>query len=375
MRGGVLAAPLAALYGAALAARAALYQRGWLHSERAAVPVISVGNIVAGGTGKTPMVALTARILRDAGLRPVVVSRGYRGRRSQDPMVVSGRRGLVTGVTARQAGDEPVMLSGLLPGIPVVVARRRAEGAALAVTRFGAGCIVLDDGFQHLALQRDLDVVLLDAASPLDSGRLLPAGLLREGPAALARADAVLFSGPDPPSPGEAERVLELLRAGTPVFSLRCEPTLLVDGGGRARPVSDLEDSRVVAFAGIARPERFLRSLRKLGAQVESFRTFSDHHAYSIQEIQEILTEVSRRDPDLLITTEKDLARLKGSASGARIHGAAPVALRVEAFLREKEMAAFRNLLFSSAGAASPPTPPAGAPGEDLREEPTGERA
>lgn len=353
MRGGILAAPLAAAYGAIVATRSALYGRGWIRSVRAPVPVISVGNIVAGGTGKTPMVAMTARLLRDAGMRPVVVSRGYRGRRDEDPLVVSTTDGAVHGVTSGQAGDEPVMLAGLLPGIPVVVARRRAEGASLAVTRFAAGCIVLDDGFQHLALRRDLDLVLLDAARPLDSGRLLPAGLLRERPSALMRADVVILSGSGGPLPGAAGLVRSRTRPGTPIFHLAFEPTMLVDPEGRARPVSLLAGRRVVAFAGIARPARLRASIEELGAEVVRFVAFPDHHAYGPGDTAGILEDVERHGPDLLVTTEKDLARLRGTPAGSRLRGASPVALRIEACMPAPELSSFRSILIKASGGAA----------------------
>ena len=367
-----LLAPLSAAYGAAVAARTALYRRGWLRSARAGVPVISVGNLAAGGTGKTPLVALVARILRDAGMSPAIVSRGYGGRRREDPLVVSEGRGPNPGVTAAQAGDEPVMLARCLGDVMIVVARKRAEGARLAAERLGARCIVLDDGFQHLALQRDLDLVLLDAEDPLDDGRLLPSGLLREGPEALARADALIFTGSHGPDAGrrsipgrlagmadtDSGPLERWTRPGTASFHATMEPTLVVsardvDPAVRSGPESLtsawLAGMRVVAFAGIARPLRLVEDLRRLGAEVVSFLSHPDHHVFTRSDVEEILERVRRLEPEVLLTTEKDVARLKGSPLGDRLIEEGLVALRVEPIFAATEMAAFSDLILSAA--------------------------
>jgi tetraacyldisaccharide 4'-kinase len=317
--------------------------------------VISVGNLVAGGTGKTPFTALVARVLRDAGFRPAVVSRGYGGRRKVDPLIVADEGGPVADVTALQAGDEPVMLGHLLEGIPVVVSRRRSDGASLAISRFGARCVVLDDGFQHLALERNLDLVLLDGEEPLGNGSLLPAGLLRESPSALARADVIVFSGglgPRDAGGSEARGIVERwIRPDTPVFHLWSEPALIVEGsGGTPRPVGWLRGHSVVAFAGIARPERFRLNLESLGARILSFVAFPDHHPIRETEARRVLAEVKSHGPDLLITTEKDMARVEGTPQGARLRQEGLAALRVEAFLRQEDRAPFREILFAAAG-------------------------
>ncbi|HKY32708.1 MAG TPA: tetraacyldisaccharide 4'-kinase, partial [Candidatus Polarisedimenticolia bacterium] len=165
--------PLWPLYAAAVAARGALYDAGWLRAARAAAPVISIGNLTAGGSGKSPMAAWAASAMARRGLRPAVVSRGYGGSYAGRAAVVSAGDGPL--LDAAAAGDEPVMLARRLPGVPVIVARRRRDGAALACARFASRCIILDDGFQHRALARDLDIVMIDADDPFGNGRLLPA--------------------------------------------------------------------------------------------------------------------------------------------------------------------------------------------------------
>ncbi len=341
-------APLAAAYAAAVSVRTTLYSRGWLSRARAAVPVISIGNIAVGGTGKTPLVAMAARLLKEAGLRPAIVSRGYGGRRSVDPLVVSGDSGADLGVTAASAGDEPVMLGRCLPGVPVIVARRRSEGAALAIARFGAGCVLLDDGFQHLSLHRDLDVVLLDERHPLGTGRLLPAGVLREPPAALERADAIVLSGEGGDPAKTRERLAAHVRPGTPYFGFRTEPTLILRDGVEPQPAGSIAGRRVVAFAGIARPERLRASLEALGARVVEFLPFPDHHVFGQGDLRRILGAAKRGSPELLVTTEKDLVRIEASAA-AFLREAGLAALRVEGVLFGNERAPFREMLVTAA--------------------------
>jgi len=346
-------APLAAAYGAAVSARAALYRRGWLRTRRAGVPVISVGNLAAGGTGKTPIVALVSGLLHEAGLAPAVISRGYGGRRDKDPMVVSDGAGESLRATAAEAGDEPVMLARALPGVPVVVARRRAEGAQLAVERFAARSLVLDDGFQHLALARDLDLVILDAVAPLDDGRLLPSGFLRERPEALRRAGAVILaraagadgSGDDS---GHDEAIGGWLRPATPVFHAEFRPRDLIDAEGKEiHPAGWLEGRRVAAFAGIARPGRFERTLSALDAVTEEFVTFSDHHVYTEPEARRLADLAGRCEA--LVTTEKDLCRLAGTRPGGILAQAGVLALRGRACVAAGEEDAFRDLVVSTA--------------------------
>ena len=352
-------APFSAAYGAAVSARAAMYRRGWLRCESAAVPVISIGNLAAGGTGKTPVVELVARLLHEAGHSPAIISRGYGGRRSQDPLTVSDGSGSEPAVGPAEAGDEPVMLARALPHVPVIVARRRANGASLAVSRYGARSLVLDDGFQHLALARDLDLVLLDAARPFDNGRLLPSGFLREPPAALARAGALILSGAAGPAPassnggsaGEAG-LREWLRPGTPVFHCEFRPIELTGPGAAAgRPLEWLRGRRIVAFAGIARPERFARMLRELHAATEEFIAFPDHHVYSPADADRLASRLRETGADALLTTEKDLARLTGSDASRRLEAAGLLALRGQAVMNPQEASHFTEVILEAARA------------------------
>ncbi|MGH7376234.1 MAG: tetraacyldisaccharide 4'-kinase, partial [Candidatus Methylomirabilales bacterium] len=182
-------------YGTAVVARTAAYRARLLATHRVPCPVVSVGNLTAGGTGKTPCVIFLARHLQQHGFRPAILLRGYGRRGGTGLLVASAGQGLL--VPAAEAGDEASLLAEVLPGVPVILAADRVRGAEVALSRCGADLLILDDGYQHLRLQRDLDILLLDARSPFGSGALLPRGLLREPPAAADRADLVILTRAD----------------------------------------------------------------------------------------------------------------------------------------------------------------------------------
>ena len=307
----VLLLPLAPLYAAAVKLRAAAYRRGALTSTRATVPVISVGNLTFGGTGKTPMVAALVRDLVARGRRPAVLTRGY-GRRGRAALTLLGPD---AGVPAEIAGDEPLVLSAALPGVPVVVDSNRVRGAARAVAG-GSDVVVLDDGFQHLALERDLDIVLVDAGDPWGGGRMPPRGRLREPLEALRRASAVVVT--KLPVDGweavlaEIGARVEQLAPGLPVMGARLRPSGLSSPDGVEEP-SVLNGRRVLAFAGLARPEGFLDTLEELGAELAGFLPFRDHHRYSDAEVARLIEEARRLDA-LPVTTAKDGVKLPAEA-------------------------------------------------------------
>jgi tetraacyldisaccharide 4'-kinase len=309
---------LSPLYAGAVALRGRLYDAGWLRVERIDARVISVGNLVAGGSGKSPMVALIARALAGMGLPPAVVSRGYGGGYAGPCLVVSDGSGPLVG--AEQAGDEPVMLASQLVGIPVIVARRRIAGAELAVARFAARCVVLDDGFQHRRLARDLDVLLLDERSPFGNGRLLPAGPLREPPEAMERAGVLVATGVAEAGETDGTALLEAAARycpSAPVFHARTRPIDLIDVASRSSVALDrLRGARTVCFAGIANPTRFFLDAAAGGAEVAGSLRFPDHHRFGPADLKLVQRTASRARADLILTTEKDLARLAGPAGG-----------------------------------------------------------
>ncbi|MCG6893867.1 MAG: tetraacyldisaccharide 4'-kinase [Desulfobacteraceae bacterium] len=306
------------IYGRAVLFRCDGYASGRFATRTLPCFVISVGNLTVGGTGKTPMTTYLARTLQHLGYRPAVVSRGYGGRRRHGTAVAGdGRRPLLT---ADQVGDEPCMMANSLTGIPVVVGRNRYDAGLLALRTFAVNILVLDDAFQHLSLERDLDIVMLNQQRPLGNGHLLPRGTLREPATGLRRADAVVFTRDG----SESRRsVGALLSENTARFDARRHPEvyervchgaarnpMTLPNGLLPRPTSWLSGRRVAAFSGIADNKRFSDSLLSLGCEILSFRGFPDHHRYETEELHGIAATASAVSADLVVTTEKDYARI-----------------------------------------------------------------
>jgi len=248
--------------------------------------VICVGNLTAGGTGKTPVAIAIARALQARGAKVAFLSRGYGGTEVGPQLVDKARH------TARDVGDEPLLLANVAP---TVIARDRAEGARLAVSR-GADVIVMDDGHQNFAVRKDFSLVVVDSKCPFGNGRVLPAGPLRERPKqGLKRADAIVIVGDGAP-PSLQEITLPSLR-------VRIEPD----------NAAVVKGKRVLAFAGIGQPQRFFDTLRALTNDLVETRTFDDHHTYTADEIAAI-ESVAQREQVLPVTTEKDWVRLPPEA-------------------------------------------------------------
>jgi tetraacyldisaccharide 4'-kinase len=299
---------LSGLYGRVTSLRRAWYTRHPDRQRRLDRPVISVGNLVAGGSGKTPVVAALAALLRDNGERPAILSRGYGRRQAADGVVVvsSGSELLAD---AEQSGDEPYMLARLLPAVPVLVSPDRYLAGRLAERRFGCSLHILDDGFQHLQLARDVDVVVMSRAD-LDE-KLLPSGRLREPIDVVRLADAVLVAGSDEDAGAIGRYVISLFATHGRVPNI----VRVVPEYGAPRLVGSGEPAsgkRVIAVAGIARPERFSAALRTLGYDVAREMRFRDHHWFTSRDIEKIERTALEAGADLVITTEKDAARLDG---------------------------------------------------------------
>lgn len=322
----------AALYGAAVRLRGLGYDLGLLPVHHLPAAVVSVGNLAVGGTGKTPTTLYLARLLAGHGRRPAILSRGYRGGHAAGP----GRRGvpLVVGdggpeplASPEVAGDEPVLLARRA-GVPVVVCPDRVAAGRLAIDRFGADTLLLDDGFQHRRLARDLDLVLVDARVGLGGERLLPAGPLREPPAALGRAHLVLLT--KVPKSGNRDGLLQRIRALAPraaVFTARYRPVALGPLAGSRSPLEagarPLGGQQVAALSGLADPVSFHDLLRDLGAADVVPLPFPDHHAYGPADYRRIVEAAS--GAGAVVTTEKDAVKL----DPARLGPAAPLVLEV----------------------------------------------
>ncbi|MCX5837849.1 MAG: tetraacyldisaccharide 4'-kinase [Deltaproteobacteria bacterium] len=290
-------------YGAAVALRNHLYDRELLRPMKLPCLVVSVGNLTVGGTGKTPTVILLAALLKEHGYRPAVLSRGYGGHAKASVNVVSDGKRVILGW--REAGDEPVLIAGALPGIPVLTGPKRSLTGKAAVERFGADILVLDDAFQHRSLFRDIDIVLVDAARPFANGFLLPRGPLREPPQALRRAGILLQTGD-----ADHEEPLREVASLQSFRGIRRPRELVEAATGRVSSPAALRGQKVFAFAGIGSPEAFRRGLTALGAKVVSLQAFPDHHPYGRSDIEALRRLAAESGAARIVTTEKDGVRL-----------------------------------------------------------------
>lgn len=305
---------LALPYALVMRARAAGYRHGLLRTHRLPVPVISVGNLTTGGTGKTPTVAWLARRLLSRGLRVAVLSRGYGGSAEGEIRIVSDGTRLLS--PPAEAGDEPCLLAATVPGLLVVTGADRYRAGLFALERLRPDLFILDDGFQHQRLGRDLDILLLDGRRPFGNGRTLPAGLLREPVCAARRADLALSTRCDAATPRPA------LPAAIPWCASRHRLTGLVPlAGGELQPFSTLAGTPFVACAGIAEPAGFFASLSAAGATPAATVAFPDHAAYGAAELAELERALATVGAECLVTTAKDGVKLAagGYAGDCRI--------------------------------------------------------
>ncbi|MBN1941952.1 MAG: tetraacyldisaccharide 4'-kinase [Phycisphaerae bacterium] len=297
--------PIGAAYGLAMHCRRTAYRNGWLRSEGTAAPVICVGNLTVGGTGKTPMVAWLVGQLQSAGRRPAILTRGYKA--------VAGQ------------SDEAALLAKLT-AVPVIANADRLSAARQAQAD-GADVLVMDDGFQHLRLRRDFNIVLFDATNPFGGGfwpgAPLPAGRMRESLRALADAHAVVLTRSDLIPPERLADLWSRLAERAPKALLATaehKPTAVIDPAGRSRPVDILAGRKVFLFCGLGNPEGFLRTAELLRADVVGVRRLGDHAHYTPKILRGLLAEAKRLGANLLLTTQKDGVKLPTEPTDPPIH-------------------------------------------------------
>jgi len=295
-------------YGMASRFRLWFYSRGLLKRKSLPGFVISVGNLTAGGTGKTPAVAMLARWALGKGYRVAILSRGYRGKYNDKVLEVSDGSNIKAG--PMETGDEPYLLANKLSRIPLIISKRRYLAGLFAHEKFGCDFFILDDGFQHLELKRDLDIVLIDAENPFGNGHLLPQGPLREPVSQLARADAFILTRVGP----HGHKVPDLLTgkfSSTPVFCANHMPSEIVfPCSNEVHEPGFIKGKPVLGFAGIARPEMFRESLVGLGADVVYFKGFKDHYQFKSDDMQALIQTKKRVGAQYILTTEKDWMRI-----------------------------------------------------------------
>jgi tetraacyldisaccharide 4'-kinase len=305
--------PLSGLYGAAMKARRALYQRGLFHLHKIGVPVISVGNITTGGTGKTPLVEWIARALAQQQKRVCILTRGYGRQHPGSRVLVSNGSEIFS--DTRETGDEPLLLAEKLKGEAAVICDTdRVAAARWATENLGANLFILDDGFQHLRLARDYDIVAIDATNPWGNRLLLPAGNLRESPRQLARADCIVITRAHDVAQTEAlKSEIDQLSKGCPVFlsRMRIGGLRILGNLKEGGPAENLRSVPVAAFCGVGNPESFFAQLRRDGYTLCHTRVFSDHHYYTQEEINALVSQSSARGAHALLTTAKDEVKLR----------------------------------------------------------------
>ncbi|MBR2838744.1 MAG: tetraacyldisaccharide 4'-kinase [Kiritimatiellae bacterium] len=306
------------VFGAVVGVRDFLYRVGLMRRHPLGIQVISIGNVTAGGTGKTPVTEIFARTLAAEGRKVAILSRGYRRKEApwwrrmftqviDPPLVVSDGRHVL--LDSAVGGDEPYMLASNLPGVAVVVDRNRVKAGRYAVKRLGCNTLILDDGFQYQKLKHSIEVVLVDATNPFGNGNLLPRGILREPARRLKRADIIFLTK----CRGDVSAVRdEVRRYNRTAEIVECNhtPKLLRDVWSREEfPLSWLQGKTTCTLSGIASPKGFENSLRRLGARVVWCERYADHHRYDSSEILYALNRTADMGADALVTTEKDAVR------------------------------------------------------------------
>ena len=295
----------AALYRIGSGVRNYAFDTGVLRQHRLPVPVISVGGLTVGGSGKTPVIRYLAEHLVDLGYRPAILSRGY-GRKERRPLLVTPNQ------TWGEVGDEPLLLATALPGVPVMVGPDRLLTGFLATQNSGADILLMDDGFQHRRIARTIDIVVIDAAHPLGNGRLLPAGPLRESVRALSRAHAVFLTRVDQTESTEnVRKLVQQHSSGLPIIETAYRPTRLVRlVDAEPIPFATLNGQRVVTLSGVANPRSFEQTLETLGATVVRSARHPDHHPFTPVDLEQVCRLAQEHKAAWIVTTEKDAMRL-----------------------------------------------------------------
>lgn len=331
----VLAHVLSSGYYAGLSLHKALYKRGIFAIKNAPCMVISVGNITVGGTGKTPFTLFLANLLKEQGKRVAVIVRGYKSKDRR--ILISDGKNIFQ--DAFQAGDEGYLLAKRLENIPVLKEKRRYLAVSHAYSRFRPDVIILDDAFQHWALKRDLDIVLLDAERPFSNGHLLPRGKLREPISALARADTIVLTKIN------ENKIVEELKVylkerfhNTPIFIADYVLESLVSIDGTFYPLNYLKDEPVLTFCAISKPEGFKHTCSRLGVKIKEFMVYPDHYYYGLDDLAFLQKKAKSSKANLLLTTEKDAVKIRNQKSEIRNQSLPIFYPRISVEIKDKQV-------------------------------------
>ena len=316
-------------YGGAVRARSLFYSLGLLKTRTLPCPVISIGNITVGGTGKTPLVMALAKGLMERGISVAILSRGYRGKRISEPVVSDGK---TIFLSPEESGDEPFLMAKTCRGIPVLVGKDRFTNGRIALQRFGVKGLLLDDGYQHLPLHRNINILLIDSHIGFGDHTLLPRGILREPLSHLCRADVFLLTKVENPQTVQPlEKKIHEIHPSSQVFHSHYEPVSLVGPKDEEEKLDSLKGRKIIALSGVANPVYFSSILRKCGAEIIKEVIFPDHHFYTPEDLSSI--EEKGKGADCIVTTEKDMVKLKR----LDIHRLPVRVLRIELKIWEEE--------------------------------------
>ena len=311
------------VYGGVVKLRRNFYKKAVFKSKRLPCSIISIGNITVGGTGKTPMTIYIAKVIKQLGYNVVVISRGYKGKAEKIGGIVSDGKALL--MTPEVAGDEPYMMAKRLKDVPVIVGKNRLKAGRQAISKFNPDVIVLDDGFQHLKLQRDLDLVLLDYRNPFGNGHLLPRGVMREPASAILNANVIILTRSDAVNENEMSSPLKKLRfyeRNTPVYRTFHHPFVYKIINGEKiifeknikeilrQNSESIKGRTVFAFSGLADNHDFQQTVKSLRCNLSGHMEFPDHHPYSEKDLKDISAAAKKSMSECLITTEKDYVRM-----------------------------------------------------------------
>jgi len=306
----IIASTISLPYRLIITFRNWLYDKNIFATVKLPCPVISVGNIAVGGTGKTPCVIMLAQMLQSHGFKPAILSRGYGGSSTKSVNIVADGKNIL--LDSKTAGDEPFLMAQSLKSIPVLVGPQRIKTGKSAINQFGANVLICDDAMQHRQIFRDINLVLLDSQDPLGNGHVLPRGKLRESIAGLKRASALLLTRTDeiPKTDNINKKLSQIVNA--PIFTSIHKLKDVIKGDYSDKwPIAGLKGKKVCAFCGIAKPDSFKKSLLAAGCNILSLDTFPDHHKYSRTEMKIIKNKFYNCKADLIITTQKDGMRLQ----------------------------------------------------------------
>ena len=306
-----LGRPFSPLYSWLMMVRVALYKSNIFKRYTLPVPVISIGNLTMGGSGKTPVVMSLARLLKDKGYHPAVISRGYGGTSTGKYNIVT--TGAELFLSPEEAGDEPFMLAKALEGVPVITGKSRIHPCRYAINSLHTDIILLEDGFQHIAVNRNIDIVLFNATTLAGNSRVFPGGVLREPVNALGRCHSFMLTGIDENNRGRAEKFAALLKErfpDKPLFSAKLSHPVITAADKNTEIVDFSDIGSALGFCAIANPVRFQESVKTSGVKLVRFVSFRDHKKYSQRSMDKLCREAEASGADSLLTTEKDFVKI-----------------------------------------------------------------